>query len=143
MEKDFIEFLTLQARALDTHGAWKTSEDDVLLERIFIRPKDESGQPIALSPEQLVRLQLQAAANVLERSEGAIPTVVCEAGCDGSIKGYVITGKVITLQKMFWNTGDFRYASMEKLKKKGTRIAGELLENYRKYGEKHAELLAM
>jgi len=133
---DYNKYLVLQLRAIDSHGAWKGLSDEELLQRAYLVPSaEEEKKPIPLMPEQFVRFQLQASAQILEQETGLIPFVVCETGCDGSVKAFVISGKIVIFQKVFYNTGDFRYRNIEKLFTKGEKVTEKILENYKSISE--------
>lgn len=141
---DFQKQLALQLRALDGYGAWKDIGDNELIGRAYVVPGEgDEVKPIPLTSEQLVRFQLQALAILFEKESGLIPSVVCEMQCDGSVKGIMISGRIVLLQKMFYNTGEFRFRDIEKLFSRAEKTGKKIVQNYESIPEEAREALAL
>lgn len=138
----FLKYIAMQIRAMDGFGTWEKFTDDQLIESAFLSTEELGGPKIELQDIENVQLQLRAASQILEKQTGMMCQILCEAGCDGSVRSVVFNGKAVILQKVFWNTGTFRKKSFEKFSKVGNRLLENLTKSAEEMKEKYPELLA-
>jgi hypothetical protein len=85
---------------------------------------------------------MRAIAQIIETEDKQMSSIMCEGGCDGSVQAIIYSGKVILLQKLFWNTGTFKKKSMAKFIKSGEQILQTVREQLAKAKAEYPDILA-
>lgn len=135
---DFKQELIMQVRALDAHGYWDKLTDNDLLERKFVKTKEQLKEiPLVgeISKPQIedLRLIFQAHALYFERKTGAMATVILEMHHEGFGRAVVIADKIVIVDKYFKDAHRFGYKSLDAIGEENEKLATKAVEIYNKY----------
>jgi len=134
----YLKELIMQIRALDTYGVWEKFSDTELLERKYIKTKEQLKEiPIIadISKETIgdIRMILQALALAFEKKTGVMASVCFEMSHEGFGRGIVTAEKIVLVDKYFKDAHRFYYPTTEKLSEDGDRLLIKAIEIFEKF----------
>ncbi len=135
---DFTRELILQLRALDQFGNWSNLSDEELLEKKYVKTKEQLKEiPIIADIDEVliseIKLIYKALAIAFERKCGEMANIVMEMSHEGFGRVVVICGGVVLADKTFRDAHRFGYKSLDKLSEDGAKMLDSALKKYEKY----------
>lgn len=137
MQDPFIRELVKQWRAQDTHGAWESKTDAMLLDPYVLDAEKRKELPMMADPdpETLWRMELfyNAIALSIERETKVMVSPMLKMHHEGFGRQVLIAGRLIVFNKQVRDAHRFGFNSLEKLAAAGTKAVTDAVEMIRKF----------
>ncbi|MGE4419189.1 MAG: NifX-associated nitrogen fixation protein [Sulfurimonas sp.] len=135
---DFTKELIRQLRAADQFGNWSKMSDEELLEKKFVKTKEDLRKiPIIADIDEMligeIKMIFKAVALQFERKTGVMCNVVMEMSHEGFGRCIVITDRVVLVDKYFKDAHRFGYRTLEKLYEEGQKYLEKSYEIYEQF----------
>jgi probable nitrogen fixation protein len=138
----FIKELVKVWRAQDSHGAWESKADLVLLEPYILDKEARRALPIIgdPDPETIWRLELffNAVALSIERATGVMVSPMLKMSHEGFGRMVLIGGRLIVVNKQLRDVHRFGFDSLAKLAQEGEKHVNagiEMIEKFKAVAE--------
>jgi len=134
-EQLFFDTLVSQLRALDQYGVWKDKSDEEILEKKYVKTKEQLKKiPLIDDVDEAkikeIRLIYQAIALAFEKKTNAMANVVMEMNHEGFGRAVVLAGKYVIADKSFKDAHRFHFRSLEKLVAQGGKQLEKAINTY-------------
>lgn len=134
----FYSELVSQLRGIDQWGSWDKFTDEQIVERKFIKtkeqlkkiPRGEEMDPLVLGS---IRIFLQGAAQAIEKSTGILCQVVVDINDEAFGRGLVIGEGLVLAERFFREAHRFSFQDVETLKKEGQSMVDKAVANFEKF----------
>jgi probable nitrogen fixation protein len=141
-EAPFIKELIKVWRAQDSHGAWESKSDLVLLEPYILDKEARRALPIVgdPDPETIWRLELffNAVALSIERATGVMVSPMMKMSHEGFGRMVLIGGRLIVVNKQLRDVHRFGFDNLGKLAEEGEKHVNagiEMIEKFKAVAE--------
>jgi probable nitrogen fixation protein len=135
----FVKELVKVWRAQDTHGAWDSKGDLVLLEPYIIDKEKRRALPIIgdPDPDTIWRLELffNAVALSIERATGVMVSPMFKMSHEGFGRMVLIGGRLIVVNKQLRDVHRYGFDSLRKLADEGEKYVKAGIEMIEKFPE--------
>lgn len=137
-EHPYLSFLITQVRAQDAYGYWKRLSDETLLERKYVKTKEQLREiPLTADIEPNVtkdiRILFEALALAFEKQTGEMANVVMEMSHEGYGRCIVCCESVVLSDKHFRDAHRFGYRTLDKLAAEGEKWLEKAFKNWNAY----------
>jgi probable nitrogen fixation protein len=141
-EAPFIKELVKVWRAQDSHGAWESKSDLVLLEPYILDKEARRALPIIgdPDPETIWRLELffNAVALSIERATGVMVSPMLKMSHEGFGRMVLIGGRLIVVNKQLRDVHRFGFDNLGRLAQEGEKHVNagvEMIEKFKAVAE--------
>ncbi|KAF0118823.1 MAG: hypothetical protein FD149_430 [Rhodospirillaceae bacterium] len=125
----FVRALILRMRAQDTHGAWESRSDAVLLRAFILTRQQRRTLPIIADPDPLVlqRVEMfyQAVGLAIEKETGVMATPVVSLNSEGFGRMILTAGRLVVLSRHLRDVHRFGFETLAKLAEQGATLVAE------------------
>jgi len=132
---EFPDLLAMKIRSMDGHGVWKNISDTKLIEKFFIRKKDEKREVDIFerpTDEMIGKLRLfyETVALSIEYIEGVYANTVIDIKPEGFGQVLIVNEQYVLMNISVRNIQKFGFESIEKLKKEADRLVEKGVTTY-------------
>ena len=138
MEHPFTRQMIVQLRAVDSYGTYDTWSDEKVIEPLILTKERKRETPVVGDPDEIVIARLKAYYNALacaiEKQTGLMAVPVVNLTHEGFGRAFILTGKLVVLDKTLRDVHRFGFSSLEKMIEDSEKLisrAAELVEAHR------------
>jgi len=142
MDQPFAHQMVVQLRAIDSYGTYENWSDEKVIDPLILTKERKREIPIVGDPDETVIARLKAYYNALatsiERKTGLMAVPVVNLSHEGFGRAFIITGKLIVLEKTLRDVHRFGFPSLEKMCGDSEKLidkAVALIDTYREVAE--------
>lgn len=137
MKAPIVDELIKQIRAQDSHGAWETKSDLVLLDPFILTKEKRKLIPIVGDPDPdtlwRVGLYYNALGLQIERRTGCMASPIMKMSHEGFGRMVLTCGRLVVITKTLRDVHRFGFASIAKLAEEGQKQVDDAVSWIEKY----------
>lgn len=142
IDHPFAHQMVVQLRAIDSYGTYDVWSDEKVLDPLILTKERRREIPVVGDPDEILVARLKAYYNALatsiEKQTGLLAAPVVNLSHEGFGRAFVITGKMIVLDKVLRDVHRFGFPSLEKMCEESDKLidkAVALVGQYRAVAE--------
>ena len=142
MDNPFVRQMVVQLRAIDSYGTYDNWSDEKVLDPLVLTKERKREIPVVGDPDETIVARLKAYYNALassiEKQTGLMAVPVVNLTHEGFGRAFVVTGKLIVLDKTLRDVHRFGFPSLEKMCEDSQKLidrAVALVEAHREVAE--------
>jgi probable nitrogen fixation protein len=142
MDHPFVRQMVVQLRAIDSYGTYDDWSDEKVIDPLVLTKERRREIPVVGDPDEIVIARLKAYYNALatsiEKQTGLMAVPVVNLSHEGFGRAFVVTGKLIVLDKTLRDVHRFGFPSLEKMCEECDKLIDKavmLVNTYREVAE--------
>jgi probable nitrogen fixation protein len=142
LESEVVVEMIKQLRALDTYDTYEGWSNEKIIDPLVLTKERKREIPIVGDPDEITLARVKAyynsIASLIEKKGGIMAVPVINITHEGFGRAFVLTGKLIVVDKTLRDVHRFGFPSLEDMSVKTDQViakAIELIEKYREVAE--------
>ncbi len=139
---EVVREILKQLRALDTYDTYEGWSEEKILDPLVLTKERKREIPIVGDPDETTLARVKAyyntIASLIEKRSGLMAVPVINITHEGFGRAFILTGKLIVVDKTLRDVHRFGFPSLEDLTEKTDAVIGKaltLIEQYREVAE--------
>ncbi len=142
MASEVVAEMIKQLRAMDTYDTYEGWSEEKIIDPVIMTKERKREIPIVGDPDETtlarVKAYYNAIASLIEKKAGLMAVPVINITHEGFGRAFILTGKLIVVDKTLRDVHRFGFPSLEDMAEKTEKVidkAVELINQYREVAE--------